>query len=109
MTKPRTDPMRRERRKSFRVEWHSPATIYQGKFARSCIVSNFSNGGAKITGVTAATIPDEFALRITCHDSRIRRCRVLWRSDDAVGVAITDRIASTDELNLAGPARERTQ
>jgi hypothetical protein len=68
--------MRRERPKSFRVEWHSPATIYDGKLARPCIVSNFSNGGAKITGVMAATIPDQFALRITSHGSRIRKCRV---------------------------------
>src|ERR1700733_7583475 len=69
MTNARTDPMRRERRKSFRVEWHSPATIYQGKLARPCVVSNFSNGGAKITGVGAAIIPDEFALRINSHDT----------------------------------------
>ena len=40
----------RERRKSFRVEWNSAAKIYDldGRFARPCVVSNFSNGGAKI-------------------------------------------------------------
>jgi hypothetical protein len=47
--------MRRERRKHFRVEWNSPATIYDGQLPRCCIVSNFSNGGAKIVGVKATT------------------------------------------------------
>src|SRR5580704_8643587 len=98
--------MRRERRKSFRVEWHSPATIYQGKFARSCIVSNFSNGGAKITGVTAATIPDEFALRIFSHDSRIRKCRVLWRSDDTLRVQFIDSVIRERQPAVRSLARE---
>src|ERR1700720_1362821 len=98
--------MRRERRKSFRVEWHSPATIYQGKLARPCIVSNFSNGGAKITGVRATTIPDEFALRITSHDSRIRKCRVLWRSDDALRVEFTDSVTNAKVPAVRKSARE---
>ena len=85
--------MRRERRKHLRVEWNSVATIYHGELACPCIVKNFSNGGAKIVGVVAATIPDAFALRITSHDSRIRRCRVLWRSDDGLRVEFTDRPA----------------
>jgi hypothetical protein len=98
--------MRRERRKSFRVEWHSPATIYDGKLVRQCIVNNFSNGGAKITGVMAATIPNEFALRITSHDSRIRKCRVLWRSDDTLRVEFTDRITSAEKPAVRTSARE---
>jgi len=85
--------MRRERRKGFRVEWHSPGTIYDGRLARPCIVSNFSNGGAKISGVLPDTVPNEFALRITSRDSRIRRCRVRWRSDDALGIEFTDGAA----------------
>jgi hypothetical protein len=51
--------MRRERRKHFRVEWNSPATIYDGQLPGCCIVSYFSNGGAKIVGVKATTIADE--------------------------------------------------
>ena len=99
--------MRRERRKHFRVEWNSPATIYEGRLARPCIVSNFSNGGAKIVGVKAITIPDEFMLRITPGHGRIRKCRVLWRSDDAIRVQFIDRIASTEEPYVANTVRER--
>ena len=82
----------RERRKSFRVEWNSPAKIYDcsDRFARSCVVSNFSNGGAKIVGIEPATLPDEFILRITPH-SPAHKCHVMWRSKDGVGVQFVDK------------------
>jgi PilZ domain len=84
--------MRRERRKNFRVEWNSSARIYYGELDRPCILSNLSNGGARITGVRADTFPDEFLLRITPH-GHVRKCRVLWRTDDALGVQFVDRAA----------------
>jgi hypothetical protein len=99
-TNHRNEGMRGKRRKNFRVEWNSPATIYdmERRLARPCILSNFSNGGAKITGVRASTIPDEFALRITC--GRTHKCQVLWLSDDALGVEFTGRMTKAEELNL---------
>jgi hypothetical protein len=100
--------MRRERRKHFRVEWNSPATIYDGKVACPCTVSNFSSSGARIAGVRAKTIPNKFSLRITPH-SRIHTCRVVWRTDDAVGVKFTDQINRKEKTTIAGLARERTQ
>jgi hypothetical protein len=102
-TNDRNTRMRRERRKNFRVEWNSPATIYdlERRLARPCILSNFSNGGAQITGVRASTIPDEFMLQITRDDGRTRKCRVLWRTDDTVGVEFTDRVTSADAPNPA--------
>ena len=73
--------MRRDRRRSFRVEWNSTAMIYDGTMARPCILTNFSNGGAKITGVVVSTVPDEFSLRITPR-RRPHSCRVLWRAEE---------------------------
>jgi hypothetical protein len=77
----------RERRKSLRVEWSSAARIYDldGRFARPCIVSNFSNGGAKIIGLEPSTVPDEFLLRISPR-IRAQRCYVTRRSKDGLGV-----------------------
>jgi PilZ domain-containing protein len=82
--------MRRDRRKHFRVEWNQPATIYDldRKLERPCILSDFSNGGAQITGVRANTIPDVFVLQITRSDNR--RCRVLWRTDDTLGAEFAE-------------------
>jgi hypothetical protein len=84
----------RERRKTFRLEWNMVATLYdvRGGRPRMCIVDNFSNGGAKISGVPPDTVPDELVLRITPH-SRPRKSRVIWRSAEAVGVEFTDRRA----------------
>jgi PilZ domain len=88
----------RERRKNFRVEWNSPAQIYDGKgrFVTSCVVSNFSNSGAKIVGVEPNTIPDEFILRISPR-SRPHECTVIWRSKDRLGVKFNGYAKVTNE------------
>jgi hypothetical protein len=90
--------MRRERRKDL-VEWNSPATIHDLEYHldRPCILSNFSNCGAEITGVRAVTVPDEFLLQIT--RDRNRKCRVLWRTDDTLGVEFTGFLTSADALH----------
>jgi hypothetical protein len=82
----------RERRKNFRVEWNSPGKIYDrnGRCAGSCIVSNFSNGGAKIAGVEPSKIPDEFILVISSH-SRPHECHVTRRSKEDLAVEFTGR------------------
>jgi hypothetical protein len=51
---------------------------------------------AEITGVRAATIPDEFILQITRDD--IRKCRVIWRTDDTLGVKFTGLVTSETVL-----------
>ena len=91
----------RERRKSFRVEWNSPAKIYDrdGRFARLCIVSNFSNGGAKIIGLEPSTVPDEFILRISPR-YRTQKCHVIRRSKDGLAVEFTAGAKDTSELAL---------
>lgn len=93
--------MQRDRRRMFRVEWNSSGTLYDlnGRRARPCIVSNFSNGGARLTGIGPETLPDEFLLRISPH-SRARKCHVVWRSRDAVGVEFAG-----DALSAPAPAR----
>jgi hypothetical protein len=52
-------------------------------------MSDLSNGGANLTGVRANTIPDEFRLRTPLGDRYA--CRVVWRTENALGVRFTDR------------------
>src|SRR6516162_248546 len=103
--------MARERRKKFRVEWNSRAKICNaaGGRERSCILSDFSSLGAKITGVQADTIPDEFILRITPRGRR-RKCRVLWRSSSSntLGVVFTDLFPILEEPLSGDVARHHT-
>jgi hypothetical protein len=93
--------MAREQRKDLRVQWQSSATIRDvgGRLIRTCILSDLSNGGAKLTTVNATTIPDQFILGIARGRGGSRRCRVLWRRKGMLGVAFTDAIA--DEPNAA--------
>ena len=99
--------MSNERRRNFRVEWNSPATIYdlQRNLVRPCILVSFSNTGARITGILASTIPDEFMLRITGGRRGTRKCHVLWRSNDTLGVEFTDQ--KTIDADVSHEARER--
>jgi len=103
--------MRRDRRASFRVEWNSPSTIYDvdRHLERPCIVSDFSNGGAKITGVRTRTIPNEFRLRISHNEGRARTCRVIWRSDDTLGVEFTDDIGRERKQKVKGMRERKPQ
>ena len=80
----------RERRKNFRVEWNCSASMYdcRGHFIGRCIVSNFSSGGVKISGVDSDAAPDKFMLRLSPRSS-IHECHVAWRSKNAFGVEFT--------------------
>jgi hypothetical protein len=81
---------RLERRRNFRVAWNLPATIYdvERHLERPCILSDLSGGGARLSGVRANTIPDEFRLRTPLGDRR--SCLVVWRTDNELGVRFTD-------------------
>jgi len=97
----------RERRKNFRVEWNSAAKIYDrdGRFVRQCVVSNFSNGGAKIIGLEASTVPDEFILRISPR-CRTQKCHVIRRSKGGLAVEFNADAKGTSEL--AGRRQNRS-
>jgi hypothetical protein len=97
MTSHRDKQMAHDRRKNFPLEWNCLATIHDSErhLARPCILSSFSNGGAQITGVRAGTIPDEFVLQITRDDGRV--CRVIWRTDDVLGVEFIKHVTLANE------------
>jgi hypothetical protein len=93
-----------ERRKHFRVTWNEPATIYDvGRhLERPCVLSDLSDGGARLSGVRANTIPDEFRLRTPLGDRRT--CHVVWRTDNELGVRFTARNesgSSQEEMEFA--------
>ena len=93
--------MSRERRKNFRIEWHSPGTIYnrEGDSGYHCTVKDLSNGGAKISDVAVADVRDQFTLHIA-GDSKTRKCRVVWRKADSFGIKFTDRVAPLDKVSV---------
>ncbi len=92
----------RERRKNFRVEWNSAAKIYNlnGRFYGLCIVSNFSNGGAKITSIEPGEVPDDFFLHIAPR-IRPQRCKVIRRTKDGLAAIFTDYGKNASEPKVA--------
>jgi len=74
-----------------------------GDWGHPCVLSDFSNGGAKLSGVTVSAIPDDFMLRLA-RGLKPRRCHVMWRSAEELGVRFIDR--DTDEP-LEARARTR--
>jgi hypothetical protein len=99
--------MARERRKNFRVEWNSSAVFYaqDREKGSACIVSDFSNGGAKITGVIPTAVPEHFFLRMA-GGLKPRKCHVLWRSADALGVEFVDQTASSEGVRAPSKTRK---
>lgn len=81
--------MARENRKSPRREIYQFAVVHggDGQPLRPCFVRNVSATGANI-GMDSSTsgIPDEFVLILTRAGDVRRRCRIVWRSEKALGV-----------------------
>jgi hypothetical protein len=82
-----------ENRQSLRLETRYRAWIADadGSPVRGCIVRDISAGGAKLGIETDAprSIPGEFTLLMRDGSTR-HRCRVVWRSDENLGVQFLD-------------------
>jgi PilZ domain len=100
--------MRTERRRNYRIQWHSRAMISScdGDWSSPCVLSDFSNGGAKISGPSVRHVPDQFFLRMA-RGVRPRNCRVLWRSTEAIGVEFTDPIVGAQDMKVGRMASRK--
>ena len=80
--------MGEERRQHQRVEWISSGSILtkKGRSERPCTVYNLSNGGAKLSGIMAETLPNTFMLRLLPQNGLVKKCRVIWRTKHEVGI-----------------------
>ena len=80
--KKRTGP---EQRKSPRRTVRYPAQIGadDGSQPRSCVLIDISQTGAKLLADEAHQLPGEFVLLL---GGATRKCRIVWRSDEHVGV-----------------------
>ena len=92
-----------DRRQHLRVEWTSPGTIVmrRGRRQRTCIIANLSNGGVMLSGIAAASLPDEFGLRLTPSKEAPRKCRVIWRGKHEVGVEFEEPFPSLEKTKKA--------
>jgi hypothetical protein len=75
-----------ENRRASRRRVLKSATIEFDRGAYSCAVRNLSEAGAALDVPHALAIPHEFKL-IMETDQVSRRCRVIWRKENRLGVA----------------------
>jgi len=89
-----------DKRKSQRYSINRVAKFVteSGGLPRDCIVTNISEGGARLFS-EAANIPDQFRLFID-GDTPIREeCRVVWRLGGELGVEFVTREKERERLN----------
>ena len=52
-----------------------------------CTLVDISATGARLTTTEVKEVPDEFTVAFTANGTPTRKCRVVWRGDEDVGVA----------------------
>jgi hypothetical protein len=90
--------MTAENRKSPRMPGNNRAAVIYVKDGAPpimCTVADISEGGAGLTFVNIAGIPETFKLEIK-GDAKIRSCKVAWKSEPhRMGVAFVAEDAAT--------------
>jgi hypothetical protein len=79
-----------ENRKAIRRRVLKSATIEFDRGAHSCAVRDLSDTGANLDVPHALAIPYEFTL--TMETDQPRRCRVIWRKENRLGVAFAEQV-----------------
>lgn len=77
-----------ERRKSARRPLRYPARLDFGPDSPrwDCTLQDISEGGAKLALSGPDTVPDEFNLLLAIGPKTSRRCKLVWRNDEYLGV-----------------------
>jgi len=92
--------LRSDLRRSERNDSNVPAVIRTADAAPAlpCVVCNLSEGGAKLLLEGSDALPAEFILFLRPNSPVGRRCQVIWRLGNKVGV----RFVSVADFNKAG-------
>ena len=77
-----------ERRQAERTAINTPAEIrdLSGSVIAHCVICNQSDGGAKLQFEADVDLPKEFLLMLAGMRTLGRRCQVIWRIGNKVGV-----------------------
>src|SRR3977135_32176 len=75
-------------RRSERTSSNTPGVIgaEDDSFRAACIVCNLSEGGAKLMLEEPTALPAEFVLFLRPDSPIGRRCHVIWRIENKIGV-----------------------
>lgn len=81
-------PMEANRRKSIRrtIGYCAKILASDGAWERDCRVIDVSQTGAKLAIEGSAKLPQNFVLALSAQGLATRRCRVVWATDQQIGV-----------------------
>jgi hypothetical protein len=83
LEQPQPDPRKASRTRVRRIGWLSRV---KGEQVRECTVWDESDTGMRLVVDTPDEIPDSFYLYPTLDFASRRHCRVVWRSENQMGV-----------------------
>ena len=78
-----------EQRRSFRYSTRCRASIEFDDHTSplSCTLLDVSEGGARIEVASPHRLPEEFSLILAEDAANVRRCRIIWRADNEIGIS----------------------
>lgn len=93
--------MRYDKRVNLRRGVHIPAKLIASRDAplRDCVVLDISELGARLGLDDAQDTPEEFTVLLAPQGRPYRRCRVVWRTDNQMGVIFDKDISSHTYLD----------
>ena len=100
-----------DKRKSLRRSISYPASILFGNDAPpiGCALCNASQEGAQLVVAEPDRVPDRFVLALSADGAARRKCRVVWRSDDLIGVEFLKTAKKADGFAAARMMRHLTR
>ena len=84
-----------EQRRSFRYSTRYRAWIEFDDHTSplSCTLLDVSEGGARIEVASPHRLPEEFSLILAEDAANVRRCRIIWRADNEIGISYLEPYA----------------
>lgn len=93
--------MIKNKRKSLRRQVRYTAwLVLDGDQLHGCVLSDASDSGARLDVEDSKTIPDVFMLLLAGNGSARRKCHVVWRKPQQVGVKFERRLAQSKRATL---------
>ena len=87
-----------DKRKAQRRQLRYTAWISLGpKKLQGCVVADISDSGARLQVENSKTVPGNFVLLLTTNGKPKRKCRLVWRKGQQIGVEFEKPLARADK------------
>jgi hypothetical protein len=97
--------MTKDKRKSRRRQMRYSAWLaFKGDKLHGCALHDISETGARIDVEDGKAVPDRFVLLLSANGSARRKCRVVWRQTNQIGVSFEPGLAPIDRTALVPAA-----